>query len=146
MARPLKRTSPLSPSYSLPPLTSSNHIQGQYVDGLRAPLLIHPPSEKYTYDAEYSVILGDWYHDEHSVLINQFINIANPGGAEPVPSAGLVYFAQGGTYLGPIDGTFSGVSGGAVGFNENATLPFEVRCFVCVCVLGNSGSECLFVR
>ena len=59
--------------------------KGQYVDGLRAPLQIHPPTEVHSYDEEFTVILGDWYHDEHSVLIKQFINIANPGGAEPVP-------------------------------------------------------------
>ena len=29
--------------------------------------------------------VGDWYHQEHSVLIKQFFNVANPGGAEPVP-------------------------------------------------------------
>ncbi|KAF8956295.1 Fet3 protein [Flammula alnicola] len=66
-----------------------------YVDGLRAPLLIHPPKEVHSYDEEFTVVLGDWYHDEHSVLLKEFVNIANPGGAEPIP-----------------------------GFNENATLPF----------------------
>jgi iron transport multicopper oxidase len=34
--------------------------------------------------------------------------------------SGLVYFAQNTSYLGPVSGTSS-----AVGFNENATLPFE---------------------
>lgn len=37
-----------------------------------------------------------------------------------------MYFAQNATYLPPIDGTSSGVTGSAVGFNENATLPFEL--------------------
>lgn len=60
--------------------------QGQYVDGLRAPVVIHPPVEAHSYDEEFTIVIGDWYHDEHSVLINQFINIANPGGAEPIPS------------------------------------------------------------
>jgi iron transport multicopper oxidase len=55
------------------------------VDGLRAPLVIHPPKEVFSYDEEFTVVLGDWYHDEHPVLLKQFINIANPGGAEPVP-------------------------------------------------------------
>ncbi|KAI5116373.1 hypothetical protein M0805_008686 [Coniferiporia weirii] len=87
------------------------HSKGQYVDGLRAPLVLHPPTEVHAYDEEFTVVLGDWYHQEHSVLINQFINIANPGGAEPVPDAPLMYFVQNGTYL--------------PGFNENATLPFE---------------------
>jgi iron transport multicopper oxidase len=60
-------------------------LQGHYVDGLRAPLVLHPPKEAYSYDEEFTVILGDWYHQEHQVLLAEFINIANPGGAEPVP-------------------------------------------------------------
>ena len=60
-------------------------IQGQYVDGLRAPLIIHPPVEKHQYDEEFTVILGDWYHAEHGPLLQHFISVANPGGAEPVP-------------------------------------------------------------
>jgi len=60
--------------------------QGQYVDGLRAPFVIHPSTEVHSYDAEYTVVLSDWYHQEHSTLLKRFISIANPGGAEPVPS------------------------------------------------------------
>ncbi len=106
---------------------------------MRGPLTIHPTVEAHEYDAEFTVVLGDWYHDEHSVLLDQFINIANPGGAEPVPGekisrpadflfdpsssldSALIYFAQNGTYLAPLSGTASG----AVGFNNNASLPFE---------------------
>ena len=94
--------------------------------------------------------MGDWYHDEHPVLLKQFINIANPGGAEPIPGSvflfllfqkviiikkkrrsfnlmtyldsGLIYFAQNASYLGPLAGTST--SGSTVGFNENTTLPF----------------------
>jgi iron transport multicopper oxidase len=47
--------------------------------------VLHPTKEVYSYDEEFTVILGDWYHQEHAVLLKQFINIANPGGAEPVP-------------------------------------------------------------
>ncbi|KAG6821107.1 hypothetical protein H0H93_006446 [Arthromyces matolae] len=101
------------------------HASGQYVDGLRAPLVLHPPKEVHSYDEEFTVILGDWYHDEHSVLIKQFISIANPGGAEPVPDSALIYFAQNSSYLGPISGTSPSPVTSAVGFNENATLPFE---------------------
>ena len=39
----------------------------------------------------------------------------------------LIYFAQNGTYLGPKAGTNPDPVTGAVGFNENATLPFQVR-------------------
>lgn len=102
-----------------------SHAGGQYVDGLRAPVVIHPPQEVHKYDEEYTVVLGDWYHQEHSVLLEQFINIANPGGAEPVPDSSLIYFAQNGTYLGPISGTNPSPVTAAVGFNENATLPFQ---------------------
>ncbi|KAG8856957.1 ferroxidase fet3 [Tulasnella sp. 330] len=87
------------------------HAFGQYVDGLRAPFIIHNPTESYTYDAEFTVIIADWYHTEHSILLGQFLNIANPTGAEPVPDSGLIYFTQNGEYL--------------PGFNDNATLPFE---------------------
>lgn len=63
----------------------NNTKQGQYVDGLRAPLVIHPSTEVHSYDAEYTVVLGDWYHNEHSTLLKQFISISNPSGGEPVP-------------------------------------------------------------
>ncbi|KII91245.1 hypothetical protein PLICRDRAFT_104957 [Plicaturopsis crispa FD-325 SS-3] len=101
------------------------HANGQYPDGLRAPLVIHPEgsSRKHgRYDAEYTVVLGDWYHAQHSELLEQFISLANPGGAEPVPDSALIYFANGTQYLPAISGT-SDYSG--VGFNENATLAFE---------------------
>ncbi|KAK2465583.1 hypothetical protein APHAL10511_002475 [Amanita phalloides] len=101
------------------------HASGQYVDGLRAPFLIHPPKEAYSYDEDYTVILGDWYHNEHSVLLKQFINIANPAGAEPVPDSGFIYFSQNGQYLGPKSGSSPTGATSAVGFNENATLPFQ---------------------
>ncbi|KAG5650754.1 hypothetical protein H0H81_011166, partial [Sphagnurus paluster] len=96
------------------------HASGQYVDGLRAPFVIHPPKEAHSYDDEFTVVLGDWYHEEHAVLLEQFINVDNPDGVEPIPDSGLVYFAKNGAYLGPKVGK----SGSAVGFNENATLPF----------------------
>ncbi|TFK41495.1 Fet3 protein [Crucibulum laeve] len=101
------------------------HASGQYVDGLRAPVVIHPPKEVHTYDEEFTVVLGDWYHDEHAVLLKQFISIANPGGAEPVPDSGLIYFVQNGSYLGPVAGSSPSSVTSAVGFNENATLPFQ---------------------
>jgi FtsP/CotA-like multicopper oxidase with cupredoxin domain len=70
----------------LNPTAQRNNIeQGQYVDGLRAPLVIHPSTEVHSYDAEYTVILGDWYHKEHSTLLKGFISISNPSGGEPVP-------------------------------------------------------------
>lgn len=57
------------------------------MDGLRAPLLLHSPNETYAahYDAEFTIVMGDWYHTEHHVLLKHFLSIANPGGAEPIP-------------------------------------------------------------
>ncbi|KAI6006986.1 Fet3 ferroxidase [Pisolithus albus] len=100
------------------------HASGQYVDGLRTPLVLHPAQETYQYDEEFTVILGDWYHEQHSVLMDWYLSIANPGGAEPVPDSGLIYFAQNSTYLPPISGTSPSPVTSAVGFNENSTLPF----------------------
>jgi FtsP/CotA-like multicopper oxidase with cupredoxin domain len=37
----------------------------------------------------------------------------------------LIYFAQNGSYLGPVSGTSPSSVTSHVGFNENATLPFE---------------------
>ncbi|ESK96311.1 multicopper oxidase [Moniliophthora roreri MCA 2997] len=91
---------------------------GQRVDGLRAPLTLHPPQEVHSYDEEFTVILGDWYHSEHSALRGQLLSIGNPTGVEPIPDSGIVYFAQNGTYLPPITGS-------GVGFNEKSTLPFQ---------------------
>ncbi|KAK0215678.1 Fet3 protein [Armillaria fumosa] len=102
------------------------HAKGHYVDGLRGPVVIHPSKEVYSYDEEFTIILADWYHEQHEDLLKQFISIANPGGAEPVPESGLIYFAaQNGSYLRPISGTSPAPVTSAVGFNENATLPFE---------------------
>jgi FtsP/CotA-like multicopper oxidase with cupredoxin domain len=63
----------------------NNAEQGEYVDGLRSPLVIHPEKEVYSYDAEYTVIISDWYHKEHAVLIKEFLSPSNPGGVEPIP-------------------------------------------------------------
>ena len=132
-----------SKSYSddLEPLLTAT--QGQYTDGLRTPLIIHPPNETYSYDGDYTINLGDWYHDSFAVLMTQFISISNPGGAEPVPStysrrvllvhdadnwdteAPLMYFSQNGQYLPPKEGSQTSGAASATGFNENATISFE---------------------
>jgi FtsP/CotA-like multicopper oxidase with cupredoxin domain len=63
------------------------HANVGLTDGLRAPLILRPETEVHAndYDEEFSVILADWYHDEAPELLKEFISIANPGGAEPVP-------------------------------------------------------------
>lgn len=40
-----------------------SHTGVHYQDGLRAPLIIHGPSEPHQYDEEYTIILSDWYHE-----------------------------------------------------------------------------------
>lgn len=53
-----------------------SHYDGQYVDGLRTPFIIHPSTpEPYTYDGDYTVVVTDWYDDQHSVLIKQFLSV-----------------------------------------------------------------------
>ncbi|KDQ60117.1 Ferroxidase [Jaapia argillacea MUCL 33604] len=101
------------------------HSSGQYVDGLRAPVVIHPTNETYKFDDEYTVVLGDWYHQQHDTLMQEFVSIANPGGAEPIPNAPLMYFAHGSSYLPPISGKSPSPVTAATGFNENATIPFQ---------------------
>lgn len=62
------------------------------------------------YDDEYVIAITDWYHDEHSVLIKQFLSEYNPTGAEPVPNSGLIYFYHWNDLIN--------------GFNQNATIQF----------------------
>jgi iron transport multicopper oxidase len=58
---------------------------------MRAPFLIHPTApEVHQYDEDITVVLGDWYEKEHSVLAKKFLSVSNPTGAEPVPEAALV--------------------------------------------------------
>ncbi|CAE6417231.1 unnamed protein product [Rhizoctonia solani] len=57
-----------------------------------------------------TVVLGDWYHEEHSVNNAKFLSRWNPGGAEPVPQSSLIYFTANGANI--------------PGFNENTTLNF----------------------
>ncbi|KAG1867396.1 Fet3 protein [Suillus subluteus] len=118
---------PINSSGQVGTYWAHGHANGIYVDGLRTPLLLHSPNETYgaDYDAEFTISLSDWYHEEQPVLSAAFINIANPAGAEPIPDSALVYFSQNGSYLAPIPGSNPSPVTSAVGFNENATLPFE---------------------
>ncbi|CAO1638951.1 unnamed protein product [Sympodiomycopsis kandeliae] len=93
------------------------HFKGQYVDGLRTASIIHPEKEAHQYDEDYTVVLGDWYHDEHSILLDQFMNSKNPGGAEPVPDSALIYFAKSSNIADSSNGYLPG-------FNDNTNLTF----------------------
>ncbi|KAI4657435.1 uncharacterized protein J4E79_007509 [Alternaria viburni] len=73
-----------------------SHERGQYPDGLRGPLIVHDPEDPFKdlYDEEVVITLSDWYHDLMHNLLGEFINIANPSGAEPVPQAALLNDTQ----------------------------------------------------
>ncbi|KAK3370690.1 conidial pigment biosynthesis oxidase Abr1/brown 1 [Podospora didyma] len=80
------------------------HVGGQYMDGLRGPLIITDPSAPwsvantpYKVDQEYTLTLSDWYHDQAPYLINYYLSPTNTdttGGAEPVPNSALINDAQ----------------------------------------------------
>ncbi|GAA5959158.1 hypothetical protein JCM21900_001410 [Sporobolomyces salmonicolor] len=93
-----------------------SHTGVHYQDGLRAPFVIHPVEEAHTYDAEYTIVLSDWYHGRAEKLNKQFMNKFNPTGAEPIPDSLLIYAAQNATYL---------PSNENVQFNSNLSIPFE---------------------
>lgn len=68
-----------------------SHVDGQYPDGLRGPLIVHDPKNPYAdqFDEELVLTLSDWYHDEQPELIAKFMSVTNPTGAEPGKSASL---------------------------------------------------------
>jgi iron transport multicopper oxidase len=74
-----------------------SHLMGQYPDGLRSPFIIHNPNEPYTYDEEIIITMSDWYHKEMPEGIQDFMNVENPTGAEPIPQAALFNDGQNGT-------------------------------------------------
>lgn len=96
------------------------HHMGQYVDGLRTASIIHPDTpatQAYQVDGDYTVVMGDWYHDDHDALRAEFMNSKNPTGAEPVPDSSVVYFAR--------SSNRTGEAAWLPGFNEDAVMPFQ---------------------
>ncbi|KAJ1882410.1 ferroxidase fet3 [Coemansia sp. RSA 1722] len=67
-----------------------SHYGAQYVNGLRAPLIINDPDEPYDYDEDIVLTLDDWYRDDAEDLLKSFLSWKNPGGAEPVPNGALI--------------------------------------------------------
>ncbi|KAK8847393.1 hypothetical protein IAR55_005251 [Kwoniella newhampshirensis] len=102
------------------------HYLGQYVDGLRSPLIIHPQnltgrSDDVTWDEEYTLVVSDWYHRQHlDLLTNDFLTWDNPTGAEPVPDSALIYLVKDGQYYPSPEDVASGAS-----TNDNLIIPFE---------------------
>ncbi|BEI84084.1 hypothetical protein CcaverHIS002_0406880 [Cutaneotrichosporon cavernicola] len=82
------------------------HYDGQYVDGLRTPSIIHPKDNRtdgLTWDDEYTLIVSDWYHEQHHDLkVNEFLSWTNPTGAEPIPKSAVCYVVHNGQYIGNI--------------------------------------------
>ncbi|KAH8896709.1 iron transport multicopper oxidase FET3 [Thozetella sp. PMI_491] len=72
------------------------HNDGQYLDGLRGPVVVHDPAGPHEgkYDEELVITLSDWYHEQTATLVDKFINVENPTGAEPVPQAALMNDTQ----------------------------------------------------
>lgn len=77
-------------------------MQGQYLDGLRGPLLIEDVNAPYRgIDTEHILTLSDLYHTEAPPLINYYQsrdNANNNNGAEPVPNSGLINESQNGRF------------------------------------------------
>lgn len=71
-------------------------MDGQYPDGFRGPLIVEDPESPYNgkYDEELVITLSDWYHDQMPGLIQKFLSVVNPTGAEPVPNSALMNDTQ----------------------------------------------------
>ncbi|KAI9256618.1 Cupredoxin [Phascolomyces articulosus] len=56
-----------------------SHVQAQYLDGLRTPLIIHDPDDPYQnkYDEEIIITLSDWYHDDSRSNAKWFLSKEN---------------------------------------------------------------------
>ncbi|EXJ67555.1 uncharacterized protein A1O5_09568 [Cladophialophora psammophila CBS 110553] len=74
-----------------------SHVQGQYPDGLRGPLLIRDPDHPYRgqYDDELVLSVSDWYHDQMPDLIPHYLHDGGMMSQEPVPDANLLNDTQG---------------------------------------------------
>ncbi|ROT37827.1 iron transport multicopper oxidase FET3 [Sodiomyces alkalinus F11] len=72
------------------------HNDGQYPEGFRAPVVVHDPQGPHEgkYDDELIISLSDWYHRPVQSLLQEFISVENPTGAEPVPQAALLNDTQ----------------------------------------------------
>jgi iron transport multicopper oxidase len=55
-------------------------------------MIFYSPDDPYDgkYDEEVVVTLTDWYHTQVSVLMQSFVSVFNPTGAEPIPDSALM--------------------------------------------------------
>ena len=73
-----------------------SHTRGQYPDGWRGQFLVIDPENPYADRIDHTIPLtiSDWYHDQMSPLIKDFISYKNPTGAEPIPNSALMNDTQ----------------------------------------------------
>lgn len=66
-----------------------SHTSGQYMDGMRGLFIIHDKDYPYKkgedYDEDMTLSLTEWYYDTSYELLDSFLNLFNPTGAEPIP-------------------------------------------------------------
>ncbi|RIB14335.1 multicopper oxidase [Gigaspora rosea] len=68
-----------------------SHFEGQIVDGIKGPLIIHNTKDPYLkeYDFEYVITLSDWYHipsgEIHPILLSPSYK-----GGDPIPNSGEI--------------------------------------------------------
>ncbi|KAF2431844.1 ferroxidase [Tothia fuscella] len=76
------------------------HNGGQYPDGFRAPLIVKDKAAPWAgkVEAEYTITLSDWYHEQMPTLLKNFQSTANPIGAEPIPDSVLINDGKDATY------------------------------------------------
>lgn len=65
-------------------------------------------------------MVSEWYHEQHLELVDQFMNIYNPTGAEPVPPSAIMYWMKNGQYGSPAADIAKGIDVG-----DQMSLPFE---------------------
>jgi iron transport multicopper oxidase len=72
------------------------HVGGQYIDGLRGPLIVRDNAALANYgiiDKEFTLTLSDLYHVEAPYLVNYYLS-PNNYGVEPVPVSALINEVQ----------------------------------------------------
>lgn len=70
-----------------------SHINTQYIDGIRGPLIISDPIDPHLslYDDDTQILeISDWYHNQSESMLQDFLSTKNPGGVEPIPDSGLI--------------------------------------------------------
>ncbi|KAJ2161796.1 ferroxidase fet3 [Coemansia sp. RSA 552] len=75
-----------------------SHYMAQYLDGLRLPLISHPPKEVYEYDEDIPMMLEAWYHRPSEDIHDQLLSTSQDTRVAPFRPYMLVN-SQGGADL-----------------------------------------------